>query len=85
MLSAILVIFRHTKPVLELERDFDGSNPYERTSDGGNGNHSVSLPIILMKIKVYQMLPYSYIRSLLGLYFMILHLISYFHECTALF
>ena len=23
-----------------------------RTSDGGNGNHSVSLPIILIKIKV---------------------------------
>ena len=24
---------------------------YERTSDGGNGNHSVSLPIILIKMK----------------------------------
>ena len=37
----------------------------ERTSDGGNGNHSVSLPIILVKIKVVQMLPSSYISSLL--------------------
>ena len=38
---------------------------YKRTSDGGNGNHSVSLPIILIKIKVNQMLPSSYISSLL--------------------
>ena len=37
----------------------------ERTSDGGNGNHSVSLPIFLIKIKVNQMLPSSYITSLL--------------------
>ena len=36
-----------------------------RTSDGGNGNHSLSLPIILIKIKVDQMLPSSYISSLL--------------------
>ena len=36
-----------------------------RTSDGGNGNHSVSLPIILLKIKVDQMLTSSYISSLL--------------------
>ena len=36
-----------------------------RTSDGGNGNHSVSLPIILKKIKVNQMLVSSYIRTLL--------------------
>ena len=35
-----------------------------RTSDSGNGNHSVSLPIILIKIKVDQMLPSSYIRLL---------------------
>ena len=35
-----------------------------RTSDGGNGNHSVSLPIILIKMKVDQMLPSSYISSL---------------------
>ena len=34
----------------------------QRTSDGGNGNHSVSLPI---EIKVDQMLPSSYISSLL--------------------
>ena len=38
---------------------------YKRTSDGGNGNHSVSLPIILIKIKVDQMLSFSYISSLL--------------------
>ena len=38
---------------------------YERTSDGGNGNRSVSLPIISIKIKVDQMLPSSYISSLL--------------------
>ena len=37
----------------------------KRTSDGGNGNHSVSLPIILIKIKVDQMLSSSYISSLL--------------------
>ena len=37
----------------------------ERTSDGGNGNHSVSLPIILIKIKFDQMLPSSHISSLL--------------------
>ena len=37
----------------------------QRTSDGGNGNHSVSLPIILIEIKVDQMLPSSYISSLL--------------------
>ena len=36
-----------------------------RTSAGGNGNHSVSLPIISIKIKVDQMLPSSYISSLL--------------------
>ena len=31
------------------------------TSDGGNGNRSVWLPIILIKIKVDQMLASSYI------------------------
>ena len=36
-----------------------------KTSDGGNGNHSVSLPIILIEIKVDQMLPSLYISSLL--------------------
>ena len=35
------------------------------SSDGGNGNHSVSVPIILIKIKVNQILPSSYISSLL--------------------
>ena len=37
----------------------------QRTSDGGNGNHSVSLPIILIKFKVNQMIPSSYISSLM--------------------
>ena len=32
---------------------------------GGNGNHSISLPIMLIKIKVDQMRPSSYISSLL--------------------
>ena len=36
-----------------------------RTPDGGNGKHSVSLLIILIKIKVDLMLPSSYISSLL--------------------
>ena len=36
-----------------------------RQSDGGNGNLSVSLPLILIKISVDQMLPSSYISSLL--------------------
>ena len=43
----------------------DDTRRCARTSDGGNGNHSVSLPIILIKIKVDQMLPSSYISSLL--------------------
>ena len=38
---------------------------HQRTSDGGNGNHSVLLPIILIKIEVDQMLLSSYISSLL--------------------
>ena len=37
----------------------------ERTSDVGNGNRSVLLPIILIKIKVDQMRTSSYISSLL--------------------
>ena len=37
----------------------------QRTSDGGDGNHSVSLPIILIKLEVDQILPSSYISSLL--------------------
>ena len=39
--------------------DMPGSVSFERTSDGGNGNYSVLLPIILIKIKVDQMLPSS--------------------------
>ena len=37
----------------------------QRTSDGGNGNHNVRLPIIVINIKVNQMLPSSYLSSLL--------------------
>ena len=40
-------------------------NIIARTSDSGNGNHSVSLPINLIKVKVDQMLSPSYISSLL--------------------
>ena len=46
---------------------------------------SVKLPIIFIKIKVGQMLPFSYISSLLVSFFTILHLISYFNECKSLF
>ena len=56
-----------------------------RTSDGGNGNHSVSQPIILIKIKVGQMCSIFIYKLAVGLYFMLLHLISYFHKCTAYF
>ena len=54
-----------------------------RTSGGGNGNHSVSLPIILIKLKSNASI-FIY-KLVVGLYFMILHLISYFHKCAALF
>ena len=37
----------------------------KRTSDGGNGSHNVSLPIILKKTKVGQILQYSCISLLL--------------------
>ena len=37
----------------------------QRTSDGGNRSHSVSLPIILKKTKVGQILQYSCISLLL--------------------
>ena len=46
---------------------------------------SVLLSIILIKNKVDQKFPSSYYELAVGLYFMILHLISYFHKCTALF
>ena len=36
-----------------------------RTSEGENGNDSVSLPIILIKNEVHQKLPSSYISPLL--------------------
>ena len=36
----------------------------ERTSEGGNGNNSVLLPIILIKDIVHQMLLSIYIRSM---------------------
>ena len=48
-------------PLLHRSKSYfkaNGTGIFEtkRTSDGGNGNHSVSMPIILIKIKVYQML-----------------------------
>ena len=62
------------KVTIENRTDYIGRSVYfvstrsdlrsKRTSDGGNGNYSVSLPIILIKIKVDQMLPSSYISSL---------------------
>ena len=55
----------------------------QRTSDGGNGNHSVSLPIILIKNKNQSNASIFIYKLAVGLYFMILHLISYFHKCTA--
>ena len=48
-------------PNLEYRSTLAAAQHLQRTSDGGNGNHSVSLPIILIKIKVDQMLPASYI------------------------
>ena len=56
-----------------------------RTSDGGNGNHNVSLPIILIKVKIDQNASIFINKLTAGLYFMILHLISYLYKCTALF
>ena len=41
------------------------SNDIERTSDGGNRSHNVSLPIILKKTKVGQILQYSCISLLI--------------------
>ena len=38
---------------------------FERSSDGGNRSHNVSLPIILKKTKVGQILQYSCISLLL--------------------
>ena len=40
-------------------RKLDKNLEQQRTSDGGNGNHSVSLPIILIKNKVDQRFPSS--------------------------
>ena len=37
----------------------------KRSSDGGNGSHNVSLPIILKKKKVNQMSSSSYISVML--------------------
>ena len=52
-----------------MELQNSGKTVTRRTSDGGNGNHSVSLPIILIKIKVGQMLPSSIYKLAVGLYF----------------
>ena len=56
----------------------------QRTSEGGNGNHSVSLPIISIKISRSYASIFIY-KLVVGLFLMILLLISYFLECTALF
>ena len=45
-------------------RDQNHDHNFQRTSDGGNGNRRVSLPIIMIKIEVDQMLPSSYKSSL---------------------
>ena len=62
-------------------------NIVARTSDSGNGNHSVSLPTFLVKVNLKSRSnAFIFIYKLaVVLYFMILHSISYFHECTALF
>ena len=63
----------------------------QRTSDRGNESYKVSLPMILKKIEVDQMLQSSYACTCiiqiccLVQYFMILHLGSCFNKCTALF
>ena len=57
---------------------------FQRTSDGGNENHSVSLPIILIK-KCQSKVSIFIYKLAVRLYFMILHLISYFHKRTALY
>ena len=51
----------------------------------GNRNHSVSMPIILIRIKVGSNASIFIYKLAVGLYFMILHLISYFHKSIALF
>ena len=61
-----------TSSDFKIFRKFDHSNivskrhktPF-RTSDGGNRSHNASLPIILKKIKVGQILQYSCISLLL--------------------
>ena len=57
----------------------------QRTSDGGNGNHSVSLPIILIKNLSRSNASIFIYKFTVGLYFMNLHLIPYLHKCKALF
>ena len=54
-----------SKMLAKCERKCCVTRRGQRTSDGGNGNHSVSLPIILIKIKVNRKLPPSYKSSLL--------------------
>ena len=56
----------HVRFKVRRKRELDSvigksNHKFERTSDGGNGNHIISLPIILIKIKVDQMLPSSFI------------------------
>ena len=58
------VTFKDTLKVLISQAIIQYLQWSKRTSDRGDGNHSVSLPVILIKIKVDQMLPSSYISSL---------------------
>ena len=62
-----------------------GGKTSVRTSDGGNRSHNVSLPIILKKTKVGQILQYSCIKFTVSPYFLILDSGFCFIKCTALF
>ena len=55
-------------------------NGRKRTSDGGNGN-----PYNVDKNQNRSNVYIFIYKLAVGIYFMILRLISYFHECTALF
>ena len=56
-----------------------------RTSDSGWGSRGESLPITLTSIKSQTNASIFIYKLAVGLYYMVLHLIYYFHERTALF
>ena len=56
----------------------------KRTSDGGNGNHCIDAYNFAKNQSRSNASIFIY-KLAVGLYFMILHVISYFHEFTALF